>query len=62
MCRRNPMFFPIILILVGVYFLLRNYGALPAGLEIEKLWPLILIIAGVAALSNRGPRGGDGDK
>lgn len=62
MYKRNHMLFPVILILVGIYFLLRNYGVLPEGLEIEKLWPLILIIVGVMAFVNRGACSRDGDK
>lgn len=49
MCHKRA-FFPFILILLGVVFLLRNYGALPEGLEIGKLWPLILIAVGLGAL------------
>ena len=50
MCSRNRVLFPFIVILVGIYFLLRNYGALPEGLEIGKAWPLILIAVGLGAL------------
>jgi len=50
MCKGNRVIFPVVLILVGIYFLLRNYGALPEGLEIGKLWPVILIALGLGAL------------
>ncbi len=50
MCKRNGVIFPLVLILVGIYFLLRNYGVLPEALEIGKVWPAILIAVGVASL------------
>ena len=62
MCRHNHMIFPVILILVGSYFLLRNYGMLPPELQIEKLWPLILIAVGVSALMGRGGFNGASEK
>jgi hypothetical protein len=45
-----------ILLLLGIAFLLTNYGLLSE--EIWKLWPLILIIIGVGILS--GGRWGKG--
>ena len=63
MCRHNRVLFPLILILVGVYFLLRNYGALPEAFEIGKLWPVILIVLGIGAIfCRRASCGHDEDK
>ena len=53
MCRRNAVFFPIVLILVGLFFLLRNYGVLPEGLAMGKLWPVLLVVVGAGALLRR---------
>lgn len=36
----------IVLILIGVFFLLTNFGLLPWD-QIWKFWPVILIAAGV---------------
>lgn len=39
----------IIIIVVGFLFLMRNYGLL-SGIELDKLWPLILIVFGLAII------------
>lgn len=39
----------IIIIVVGFLFLMRNYGLL-GGIEFNKLWPLVLIIFGLAII------------
>jgi hypothetical protein len=39
----------IILILVGVVFLLQNFGILAWG-EIWRFWPLILVAVGISML------------
>ena len=63
MCKRNGVIFPLVLILVGIYFLLRNYGVLPESFEIGKIWPAILIAVGVGALfCRRDSCGHDKDK
>ncbi|MFQ5419770.1 MAG: LiaI-LiaF-like domain-containing protein, partial [Anaerolineae bacterium] len=59
--RSNPSLFgPILLIAVGVYFLLRNIGALEnPTLHWElmwRLWPLMLIFAGGNILVRQFPR------
>ena len=48
-------FWPLLLIVIGVLFLLENLGALPVPLRelIRTWWPLILIVAGVAGLMRR---------
>jgi|GEM_PF-1465476 len=43
----------IIVILLGLYFLLQNFGLLPNNWDIGKLWPLVLIIPGIVFLVNR---------
>jgi lia operon protein LiaF len=50
------MWWPLILIVLGVLFLLNNMGVLPLGALKQLLatwWPLILIALGVAALARR---------
>jgi hypothetical protein len=43
-----------LLIILGVFFLLLNFGLLPRlGPLVSKWWPLILIIMGVFLLSRR---------
>jgi len=44
-----------ILIVLGIIFLLSNFGWLPRPL-MAQWWPLILIIAGVLLLMRRSPR------
>lgn len=48
--RENSRFWwAVLIIIVGFLFLLNNYGLL-APLEFDKLWPLILIILGLAII------------
>lgn len=61
MCHRNRIVFPLLLVLIGVYFLLRNYGALPEAFEAGKLWPVILIALGLGALLCRHRKDGCGE-
>lgn len=43
----------IFVILLGLYFLLQNFGLLPDNWDIGKLWPLVLIVPGIVFLVNR---------
>lgn len=59
--KSGPVIFGYILILAGIYFLLRQY--IPSfwwsqfwWLRPERLWPLILVAIGVAVLARRMPR------
>jgi hypothetical protein len=48
-------FFALALIVLGALFLLSNFGMLPhIGPLFRQWWPVILIIAGVYTLVNRG--------
>jgi hypothetical protein len=51
----SSLFFPIILIALGIIFLLRNMGALPGDAWdlILRLWPLVLIAMGLDNLITR---------
>jgi hypothetical protein len=46
---RGPIFWPLLLIAVGVMFLLINFGVLPANTwdVIWRFWPVILIVIGL---------------
>ncbi|HEY0054338.1 MAG TPA: PspC domain-containing protein [Pedobacter sp.] len=44
----------LILILIGLYFLLAEFDILPNWFSIFKLWPIILIIAGITILFRSG--------
>ena len=46
---RPEYFWPGVLILVGVYFLLRNTGVI----RVDVFWPLVLIAAGVWLILRR---------
>ena len=48
-------FWPVILIVIGVLFLLENLGYLPVPLRelVRTWWPAILIVIGVAGLLRR---------
>jgi len=51
MRRVGPIFWPILLIAVGVLFLLSNMGLLPfSPWQFWKLWPLILVVIGLDIL------------
>jgi hypothetical protein len=48
MRRVGPIFWPILLIAVGVLFLLSNLGLLPfSPWELWRFWPLILVVIGL---------------
>lgn len=51
----GSLFFPILLVVLGIIFLLRNIGALPGDIwqVILNLWPLILIVIGLDNLFSR---------
>ena len=51
----GSLFFPILLISIGIFFLLRNIGALPGETwdVIISLWPVILIALGLDSLLTR---------
>ena len=64
MRRVGPIFWPILLIAVGVLFLLSNMGLLPfSPWQFWKLWPLILVVIGLDILLQarlgRGRAGGE---
>lgn len=40
----------VVAIILGVYFLLRNFNILPDSWDIGILWPLLLIVPGVLFL------------
>ena len=49
---RNEFFWPAVIVLVGVYFLLRNLGLLDC-LRADIFWPLVLIALGVWLILRR---------
>lgn len=49
----NSMYGAVLLIVLGIYFLLHNFGVLPDSWDIGQLWPLLLIISGVVLLARR---------
>jgi len=64
MRRIGPVFWPILLIAVGVIFLLSNLGLLPFDAsQLWRLWPLILVVIGLDVLLEafwrRGQPGGE---
>jgi hypothetical protein len=50
---RHDYFWPSVLVVLGVYFLLRNLGLLD-WLRADVIWPLILIVLGVWLILRRG--------
>ncbi len=50
--------FPFLLVIFGVFFLLRNMGRLPDPnwAALFQLWPLVLIFAGLNLVAQNGPR------
>ncbi len=55
---RRGLFWPLVLITIGLVFLLVNYGLIPGvtALSLLSLWPLLLILAGVdIAIGRRWP-------
>jgi hypothetical protein len=53
--RRPSIFFPILLIAIGVYFLLVNLGAVPGNFwsTLWRLWPVLLIAGGLEGFIRR---------
>ena len=49
---RNNYFFPVVLVVLGIYFLLRNLDLLD-WLDANIVWPVILIILGVWLIVRR---------
>ncbi len=52
---RHELFWPAVLIVVGVYFQLRNLGLLE-WLRADVFWPLVLIAVGVWLILRRAMR------
>jgi len=46
MAWRREYFWPVVLVVMGVFFLLNNVGALN-WLRFEVVWPVLLILLGV---------------
>ena len=58
MATRRGLFWPLLLITIGLVFLLVNFGFIPGvtALSLLHLWPLILILAGIdIAIGRRWP-------
>jgi hypothetical protein len=58
MSARRGLFWPLLLITIGLVFLLVNFGLIPGvtALSLLNLWPLLLILAGVdIAIGRRWP-------
>jgi hypothetical protein len=58
MTRRRGLFWPLLLITIGLVFLLVNFDFIPGvtALSLLNLWPLLLILAGVdIAIGRRWP-------
>jgi hypothetical protein len=58
MTTRRGLFWPLLLITIGLVFLLVNFGFIPGvtALSLLNLWPLLLILAGVdIAIGRRWP-------
>ena len=58
MTTRRGLFWPLLLITIGLVFLLVNFGFIPGvtALSLLNLWPLVLILAGVdIAIGRRWP-------
>lgn len=49
---RHELFWPAVLIVVGVYFLLHNLGLLD-WLRADVFWPLVVIALGVWLIARR---------
>jgi hypothetical protein len=52
---RHDLFWPALLVLAGVYFLLHNLGLLD-WLKADIFWPLVLIALGVWLIARRAIR------
>jgi hypothetical protein len=58
MIARRGLFWPLLLITIGLVFLLVNFGYVPGvtAIQLLNLWPLVLILAGVdIAIGRRWP-------
>lgn len=44
---RNNMIAGLVLVIIGVIFLLHNFGILPDYFTMSKLWPVFVIVAGI---------------
>ena len=58
MTARRGLFWPLLLITIGLVFLLVNFGYIPGvtAIQLLNLWPLLLILAGVdIAIGRRWP-------
>lgn len=58
MTTRRGLFWPLLLITIGLVFLLVNFGFVPGvtAIQLLNLWPLVLILAGVdIAIGRRWP-------
>lgn len=58
MTTRRGLFWPLLLITIGLVFLLVNFGFIPGvtALSLLNLWPLLLVLAGVdIAIGRRWP-------
>ena len=58
MTTRRALFWPLLLITIGLLFLLVNFGFIPGvtALSLLNLWPLLLILAGIdIAIGRRWP-------
>jgi filamentous hemagglutinin family protein len=58
MTTRRGLFWPLLLITIGLVFLLVNFGFVPGvtAVQLLNLWPLVLILAGVEiAIGRRWP-------
>jgi hypothetical protein len=53
--RRGSIFFPLLLIAIGVAFLLNNLGVIPGDFwgTLFQLWPVILIVIGLDSIYRR---------
>jgi hypothetical protein len=52
MTWRKEYFWPTVLVVVGVYFLLNNLGVLD-WLGFDKVWPVLLIALGIWLILRR---------
>lgn len=61
MRRSNGIFWGGLLIVLGIFWLLRNMGFLHIDWnEVSRFWPVLLIMAGIGLLASRGERGSVG--
>jgi ABC-type glycerol-3-phosphate transport system permease component len=52
MTWRREYFWPLVLVLIGVFFLLNNLGLLDR-VPFDLIWPLLLIVLGVWLILRR---------